>query len=166
MAIKIRPRVLKDAASFRLCWDTVAKERRFFTENKAPPLSAVRAQLRKNAREKVCALVAVDGKRVVGTVAVYPWSSPLLSHNGGLGMSVLPEYRRMGLGTKLMAGVLKMCRGKFTSLTVNVLGKNRPGRKFLKKMGFEPRGALMKKAVKMPYGLDDLLIMQKHLRRA
>ena len=163
MAVKIRPIVLKDAASYRRCWDAVAKERRYVGEYEAPPLSEVRAQLRKNLRKKTPFLVAVDGERVVGFAAVYRPGLPSQSHAGDLGVGLLPAYRGMGLGTKLVAGVLKISRGKFDSVVLVVFRKNKHARKLYKKMGFKPCGGI-KKAVKLAYGFDDLLFMQKELR--
>lgn len=52
MAVEIRPIVLKDAASYRRCWDAVAKEHLYLIEYKAPPLSEVRAQVHKNLRDR------------------------------------------------------------------------------------------------------------------
>ena len=61
MAVKIRPVTLEDAASYRQCWDTVARERRHIWWYEAPPLPRLRANLRKSLRQKTPFLVAVDG---------------------------------------------------------------------------------------------------------
>lgn len=165
MVVKIRPIVFKDAVSYRLCWDAIAKERRYLTEYEAPPLASVRKAFRKILRNKTPFLVAVDGERVVGFVVVYRWGLPSLSHLVDLGMGLLPEYREIGLGTKLTARVLKMCRGKFDSVHLTVFEKNKRARKLYKNMGFELCGRI-KKAVKgLAYGTDDLLAMQKQIRR-
>ena len=164
MPVKIRPIALNDAAGYRRCRDTVAKERRYLYEYKAPPLAEVRARLRKSLRKKTPFLVAVDGERVVGWAAVYRAVWPTLSHGGDLVMSLLPEYRGMGLGTKLAAGVLEMAQGKFDMVILTVFGKNKRARKFCKKIGFEPC-ATEKKAVKLAYGFDDVVIMQQQLSR-
>lgn len=163
MAVKIRPAVLKDAASYRRCWDIVAKERRYIIEYEAPPLSEVRAILRHNLRKENPFVVAVDGERVVGWASVCRFERAAVSHVGDFGMGLLPEYRDKGLGTKLMARVLRMCRGKFDSVFLGVLWKNKRARKLYEKMGFEPRGRI-KRYVKLAYGFDDLLDMQKQLR--
>lgn len=163
MGVRIRPAVLKDAESYRQCWDSVAKERRYIIEFEAPPLAEVRAILRHNLRKKNPMVVAVDEGRVVGWASVNRFERRALSHVGDFGMSLLPEYRDMGLGTKLMVRVLKMCRGKFDSVFLAVLWKNRRARRLYQKMGFQPRGRI-KKYVKMAYGFDDVLDMQKQLR--
>lgn len=163
MAVKIRPIVLKDAASYRRCWDEVAKERRYITERRAPPLSDVRAQVRESLRKKTPFLVAVDAKRVVGWTAAYRFGQPSLSHNGRLGMSLLPAYREMGLGTKLMARLLKMSRGKFHVLYLEVFWKNKRARRLYEKMGFEPSGRIKNYVKGLAYGSDDALFMHKNL---
>lgn len=165
MAVKIRPIVLKDAASYRRCWDVVAKERLYITERKAPPLSEVRAQCRKSLREKIPFFVAVDGERVVGSAAVYRRGVPSMSHGGNFGIFLLPEYRGMGLGTKLTAGILKMSRGKFDSVFLEVFAKNKRARQLYKKMGFKPCGRIKDYVKGLAYGSDDALLMQKQMRR-
>ena len=136
MTVKIRPIALKDAASYRRCWDVVAKERLYITEDKAPSLPEVRAQVRRALSTRNPFFVAVDGVRVVGWAAVYRFDMPSLSHNGKFGMSVLPEYREMGLGTKLLARILKTSRGKFRVLYLEVFWKNKRARRLYEKMGF------------------------------
>lgn len=165
MAVRIRPLALKDAASCRQCWDIVAKERRYITERKAPPLSEVRAQARNSLGDKIACLVAVDGERVVGFAAVYRLGLPTLSHNGKFGMFLLPEYRGMGFGTKLIAELLKKCRSKFDVLYLEVFWKNNRARKLYRKMGFEPCGRIKNYVKGLTYGSDDALLMQKQLRR-
>jgi ribosomal protein S18 acetylase RimI-like enzyme len=165
MAVKIRHIVLKDAASYRQCFDAVAKERRYFPVYQAPPPSVVRAYLRKSLRDKTVFLIAEDQERVVGWAAVSSSGWPSSAGCGHFGIGLLPEYRGMGLGTKLAARVLKMARGKFSSVFLFVLRKNKPARKLIKKMGFELCGEI-KKGVKLPQGFDDNLIMQKRMRTA
>lgn len=70
----------------------------------------------------------------------------------------------MGLGTKLMAAVLKMVRGKLDSVIATVLWKNKRARNPFEKMGFETR-VRIKRFAKMAYGFDDVLVMQRRLRR-
>ncbi len=137
MAVKIRPITLKDAANFRLCLDTVAKERRHIYDYEAPPLPKIRQRLRKRLREKIPHIVAVDGMRVVGWAGVYRPGVPSIWHCGDLSIGLLPEYRGLGLGTKLATRVLKMARGKYEFVIAAVVRKNKPARKLFKKMGFQ-----------------------------
>jgi ribosomal protein S18 acetylase RimI-like enzyme len=164
MTVKIRPIVLKDAASYRRCWHAVAKERRYITEQKAPPLSETRAQLRKSLRDKIPFLVAVDEERVVGFTAIYRRGLPSTSHGGSFGIALLPAYRDMGLGTKLMAGILKMARGKFDMVYLEVFGKNKRAQALYKKMGFTTCGRIKNYVKGVVYGFDDALLMQKQMR--
>jgi len=163
MAVRIRPLTLDDTASYNACVDTVAKERRHFSMFEAAPLAEVRKRMRKRLRGKIPFLVAVDGARVVGWAAVFRPDLPSLNHNGDVVIGLLQEYRGIGLGTKLMTGVLKMSKGKFESLLFCVFSKNKPARKLGKKMGFKQCGR-EKNFVKLAYGVDDQLILQKLIR--
>jgi ribosomal protein S18 acetylase RimI-like enzyme len=165
MAVEIRPVVIGDAASYRRCWDAVAKERRYLVEYKAAPLSDVRKSLRASLRRKTSFLVAVDGDRVVGWAAVFSGGWPPNKDSGHFEIGLLRAYRRMGLGTKLAAKILKMSRLKFDSIFCTVLRENVGARKLSKKMGFKLCGTIAR-GVKLAYGFDDLLVMQKRLRRA
>src|SRR4051812_40651140 len=163
MVVKIRPIVLKDAASYRRCYDAIAQERRYFPEHEALPLSEVRADLRKCSRQNNPFMVAVDGERVVGFAVVYRFDLPSMAHNGRLGIGLLPAYRDIGLGTKLMAGLLKMSQGKFDFLYLDVLGKNKRAQELYKKMGFKTGGRIKKNVQGLAYGLDDIVFMQKQM---
>jgi len=164
VVVKIRPVGPKDAAGYKRCYDVLAKERLYGFEVGVLSLPKVRAQVRHSLRQETPFLVAVDEGRIVGWAAVYGSDLPSISHCVDLGMGLLPEYRGMGLGTKMLAGLLRMCRGKFDSVFLTVVRKNKRARKLYKKMGFEPWGGV-KKALKMSYGFDDTLFMQKQMRR-
>ncbi|MGE4062091.1 MAG: N-acetyltransferase family protein [Rhodospirillaceae bacterium] len=163
MAIKIRPIVVKDAASYRRCYDAVLKERLHFAEEEAPPLSVLRKNLRMSVRKKSPFLVAVDGERVVGWAAVLSSNFASLKHVGILGAGVLAGYRGNGLGRKLTERVLKLCGRRFDSVVLYALGKNKRAQKLGKKLGFK-RCAWVKNGAKMPYGYDDRVAMQKMMR--
>jgi ribosomal protein S18 acetylase RimI-like enzyme len=110
-------------------------------------------------------LVAVDGERVVGFAAVYRLGLPTLRHNGRFGMFILPGYRDKGLGTKLVAAILKICRSKFDILYLEVFGKNARARRLYRNTGFEPCGRIKNYVKGLVYGRDDALLMQKQLTR-
>ncbi len=162
MAVEIRPIVLEDAASYRRCWDAIAKERRYLTEYIAPPLAEVQSAFRHYLRTKIPFLVAVDGARVVGFAVVYRPDLPSRRHLGDFGMGLLPQYRELGLGTKLITGVLKLSLGKFESVVLTVFRKNKRAINLYEKMGFKPDSGL-KKFMKLADGFDDLIYMQKQI---
>ncbi len=116
-------------------------------------------------REKVPFLVAVDGEHVVGFAAAYRRGLPSLSHGGNVGIALLPAYREIGLGSKLMAGVLKLSRGKFACLYLEVFGKNKRAYHLYKKIGFKPCGRIKNYVKGLAYGSDDALLMQKQIHR-
>jgi L-amino acid N-acyltransferase YncA len=164
MSVKIRPIVLEDAAGYRRAWDAVAREGRYFYEEKAPPLADVRKRLRGSLRKKTPFLVAVDDGSVVGWAAMFSSDIPSLRHCGIVGIALLPEYREKGFGTKLMKGILKLSRGRFEQVLIDVLGKNKRAQGLYKKMGFKQCGRFTKH-VKLSGGYDDMLFMEKSLAR-
>ncbi len=105
----------------------------------------------------------MDEGRVVGFAAVYSSDLPSLKRTGNLGMFLLPEYRRLGLGTRLLAGVLKLSRGRFDSVMLDVFAKNKIAQKLYRKMGFVLCGRMKQIVQGLAYGYDDLLIMQKQI---
>jgi ribosomal protein S18 acetylase RimI-like enzyme len=163
LAVNIRPITLKDVTSYRRCVDAIAKEGRYFVETEAAPLPEMRAQVRRGLKRKNPFLVVTDAERVVGFATVFSSDMPAQLHVAKLGMGLLPAYREKGLGTKLMTAVLKLSRGKFDFMYLDVVGKNRRARKLYEKMGFD-LCARLKKTVKLPGGVDDTLIMQKQLK--
>ncbi len=165
MTVKIRSATQKDVASYRQCIDAIAKERRYFFEYEASPLAEFRALIRETLRKKAPFLIAVDGERVVGFASVLLYGLPSLSHNARIGIGILPEYRDIGLGTKLTAGVLKMARGKFDFLFLEVFAKNKRARKLYMNLGFEVCGRIKKNVKGLVYGYDDVVLMQKQMRR-
>jgi ribosomal protein S18 acetylase RimI-like enzyme len=162
MAVKIRPLTLKDAPGFRLCVGAVAAERRYLAFYKAFPLPTVRAFVRRNLRAKMPALVAVDGDRVVGWADVLGDYFETSAHVGSLGMGLLPEYRGKGLGKKLLTRIVKMAARKFEQVELAVYGKNKRAQRLYRSVGFKLCGT-KKKAAKLIYGDDDVLLMQKFL---
>jgi putative acetyltransferase len=56
--------------------------------------------------------VTLDGDRVVGWADILPAWPQATCHRGGLGMGVLPEYRRRGLGRRLLVAAIEKAWSK------------------------------------------------------
>jgi ribosomal protein S18 acetylase RimI-like enzyme len=120
--------------------------------------------VRHSQRKKLPIMVAVDVERVVGWANLFGSDLPSVKHCVDFGMSLHRAYREKGLGTKLMTRTLKMAQGKYDSVVLFVFRKNKRARNLYEKMGFEVCGGT-KRGVKLPFGYDDTLFMQKRLRR-
>lgn len=88
------------------------------------------------------ALVAVEGGHVAGHLYASRGTTPYLLHVGSLALVVAPEYRRLQIGSGLLAaarawsvevGVAKM--------TLSVLASNAPARGLFASAGFREEGA-------------------------
>ena len=100
------------AASFRTCLDVIARERRYIAQVEAPPIERVEAFVRDNASSAGIQFFALDGARVVGWADIVPHWAYALSHCGSLGMGVHPDYRRQGLGRRLLAACIEKAWAK------------------------------------------------------
>ncbi len=85
-------------------------------------------------------LIAEYGKKVIGTVGIElgVWRR---NHIGKLGIAVRNNYRGIGLGTQLMAEIIKLAkkdlRPKLKIIQLEVYTNNKPAISLYKKMGFK-----------------------------
>ncbi|MGC8497500.1 MAG: GNAT family N-acetyltransferase [Thermoplasmata archaeon] len=89
-------------------------------------------------RGEAIAVVAEYSGKVVGLCDVYskrPNSE--VSHIGTLGISVKKEYRHMGIGTLLMKKAIKLSKGKFDVLVLDVFDTNSIAIHLYEKLGFK-----------------------------
>lgn len=100
--LPIVPTQSRLAASYRDCLDTVAREKRYLAQIEALPLERIQAFVDQNVREDAIQFFALDGERVVGWADVFPGWAHAMRHRGSLGMGVHPDYRRQGLGRRLL----------------------------------------------------------------
>jgi RimJ/RimL family protein N-acetyltransferase len=149
--------------SFHRALSVVAKERVYIEMVDAPPLAKVAGFQSELITKKGPVYYAVSGGQVVGWADVFPKENPRLSHRGGLGMGLIPEFRRMGLGSKLLKEVLKHSK-KFglEKVELQVYTTNTPAIALYRKFGFEDEG-LIKKYRKLDGKYFDCLSMAKFL---
>jgi GNAT superfamily N-acetyltransferase len=62
----------------------------------------------KEERDGEVSLVACVGTEVVGHLSLYPYPEPRRRHSGHFGMAVRDDWRRQGVGTKLMEAALDL----------------------------------------------------------
>jgi RimJ/RimL family protein N-acetyltransferase len=137
MPVTISPISESDVPSFRLCLQAVAQERRFLALFEAPALDDMRTFVAENIRNKVPQVIALDGERVVGWCDISPGWHHALKHCGSLGMGLLPEYRRQGLGTKLLQSCIAQARAvSITRVELEARVDNIDALKLYEKLGF------------------------------
>jgi putative acetyltransferase len=107
MSIIIRQIQLEDAAGFRECLDSVARERRYLAMVEAPPLERIQDFVAQSVEQNAAQFVAVVDGRIVGWCDVFAHWAHALKHVGTLGMGVHASHRGQGLGRALMLKTLE-----------------------------------------------------------
>lgn len=144
---------------FHRCLDSVARERRFLAFLQAPPLKATRSFVLSNIAQDAPQFVALRGADIVGWCDISPRTREGFTHCGGLGMGVRKDYRRLGIGTRLLDQTL--LRAKELGLErveLEVLSSNTPAIRLYEKAGFVVEG-VKRKGRKLDGEYDDLVQM-------
>lgn len=95
-------------------------------------------------------LGAFRDEDLVGSTAIYDFRFVSMAHKGKIGFTyVLPEFRRFGLGKKLMESAIKQGRKMhFEQIQLDVVVGNIPAIKLYKSLGFVKWG-IEKRALKI-----------------
>ena len=157
--IEIRPISETDITGFRDCLDSVAKERKFIAQLKAPPVERVANFVKEALRRKDVRIVAVDASRVIGWCDITPHQWEGLDHVGELGMGVLKDYRQKGIGGYLLDSALDAARETgLEKVELDVFASNTAAIEMYKKAGFTLEGRKLK-ARKLDGKFDDIIQM-------
>ena len=156
--IHIRQIQEEDVVQFRDALDAVCRERKFLARPEAPPLAGVQAFIAANVKHDVPQFVAVENERIVGWCDALPGDFGT-AHVGRMGIGLVREYRRRGIGRRLMEATIKKARERgLEKLELSVYSSNEGAIAFYKKLGFEEEGR--KKRGRLVDGLyDDVILM-------
>jgi ribosomal protein S18 acetylase RimI-like enzyme len=140
-SVEIVPIAQDHIESFHRALDFVARERRYLAFLEAPPFESTQAFVLNNIEQGYPQLVAVSADQVVGWCDVVPNPRPIFAHVGLLGMAVLPEFRRQGLGGRLIRRTLDAAR-KFglRRVELTVRESNTVAIELYRKIGFTTEG--------------------------
>ncbi|MBM7048164.1 MULTISPECIES: GNAT family N-acetyltransferase [Rhizobium] len=108
--ITILPIASEHIEGFHKALDTVAREREYLTMLEAFPLEETRAFVLGMIAKGNPQFVAVAGSDVVGWCDISRHTFPSHAHAGHLGMGIIPTYRGMGLGRRLIETTLQAAR--------------------------------------------------------
>ena len=150
-------------ASFHETLSIVAKERIHIEMIDAPPLEKVVAFQSSLIAVNGPVYYAIAGDRVVGWCDLFPEENPRQRHRGTLGMGLLSEFRRQGLGSALLASVLDHAKNfGLEKAELQVYTSNLPAIALYEKFGFEREG-LIRRYRKLDGCTYDALAMAKFL---
>jgi ribosomal protein S18 acetylase RimI-like enzyme len=140
-SVEIVPITQDHIESFHRSLDFVARERRYLAFLEAPPFESTQAFVLNNIEQGYPQLVAVSAGQVIGWCDVVPNPRPIFAHVGLLGMAVLPEFRRQGLGGRLIRQTLDAAR-KFglRRVELTVRESNTVAIELYRKIGFTTEG--------------------------
>jgi ribosomal protein S18 acetylase RimI-like enzyme len=161
--IQIVPIAEAHIESLHRCLDAVARKRKYLARVQAPPLEAVRQFALRSIEGTAIRLVALSEKkgqtRVVGWCDIYPMEREGFTHRGGLGMGVHADFRRRGIGTRLINEAIGRAKDKgLERIELEVFATNAAAIGLYEKVGFAVEG-VKKKARKLDGVYDDLIQM-------
>jgi ribosomal protein S18 acetylase RimI-like enzyme len=145
--------------SFWRAIDTVARERRYLNFLQAPPIESTRRFVDQIIRNGWSQFYAIHDGQVVGWCDVIRKEHEGMRHSGRLGMGVLPDYRGMKLGTRLLSETIADATSKgITRIDLEVFASNTQAMALYRRMGFVEEGR--KKHTRFLDGVfDDDIVM-------
>ncbi len=136
------------AANFRECLDAVAREKRYLAQIEALPLEKIEGFVKESVAIDAVQFVALDGQRVVGWADIFPAWAHAVAHTGSLGMGVLPGYRGLGIGRRLLQACINKATGKgITRIELEARADNERAIRLYESMGFKHE-ALKRRAMR------------------
>ena len=157
--IQIRHLTEADIEEFHTYLDSVAHERKFIGFVQAPSLEKTRNWLMAGMEEGEIRLIALDGSKVIGWCDIEIGQREGFVHAGRLGMGLLKEYRRQGLGSRLLEETLSVAKKRgLERVELDVYTSNAPAIKLYDKFNFQIEGR-KRKARKLDGTYDDIIVM-------
>jgi ribosomal protein S18 acetylase RimI-like enzyme len=158
-SVEIVPITQDHIESFHRSLDFVARERRYLAFLEAPPFESTRAFVLNSISHDYPQLVAVSAGQVVGWCDVVPNPRPIYAHVGVLGIALLPEFRRQGIGGRLIRQTLDAARAfGLNRVELSVRENNASAIALYKRVGFEIEG-LQRNATRVDGAYENVVLM-------
>jgi len=102
---------------------------------------------------------AIENNQVIGWCDIIPREQELHKHVGVLGMGIIAEFRKKGIGTELIKRTISYARLRgIERIELEVYADNLIAQELYKKIGFEKEG-VKRKAKKINDKYEDVIIM-------
>jgi ribosomal protein S18 acetylase RimI-like enzyme len=139
--IEIRPTRTSDAASFCEAVNAVAAERVYLATVDGFSLAQTRAFVEQVVAVSAPQVMAVVNDQVVGFCDIMPNPAKGFTHVGRLGMGVRSEWRRQGIGRKLLDACLDLARrAGIEKVELEVFADNLGATRLYQSFGFTDEG--------------------------
>lgn len=156
---RIAPITEREIEGYWAAVDSVAKEYKYLSFFKAPPIENTRAFVMENISEGWPHYVALVDRLVIGWCDITSLHRPVFAHSGSLGIGVISKYRGQGVGDALMRAALKQARFiDLTRVELTVREQNQPAIAMYEKFGFVVEG-VKKKAIRIGQNYENLVCM-------
>lgn len=154
----IRPTEMGDPAQVASCITHVAHERCFLANTQGFSTEQTRSYIEFLQRSGGVHIVALEEENVVGWCDIAPGTFEGLTHVGHLGMGLLPNYRGLGWGKKLLSSALQAAFSvNFERIDLEVFSSNKAAVKLYRRAGFREEGC-KRKGRKLEGQCDDILL--------
>jgi ribosomal protein S18 acetylase RimI-like enzyme len=143
--VEIRPARESDAQSIRAAVQAVAAEKWYLATVKGFSLEETRAYLKRSLERNLPQLTAVAGDKVVGFCDILPNSATGFTHVARLGMGVRSEWRRQGIGRRLLDACLTLARNSgIEKVELEVFSDNIGAIRLYESVGFSREGVKLR----------------------
>ncbi len=165
----LRSRTGRDIENVFTFLDGVFSEDRFFLTTldeiqaiRSPEKAKERAELFNTHEDKLMLVTEIDD-RIISLSDVQGGEKKRNQHIGQLGISILPEYRRNGLGTAIMQTMIDWAAAHpaIEKLALGVWAANEPAIGLYEKMGFIEEGRKVREVKYADGSYDDCICMYR-----
>ena len=157
--VEIRPARVTDAAGLHAAINSVASEKWFLATINFSA-EEVRAFVQQSVESAMPHFVACHGEDIVGWCDIMPGKAASgFGHVGRLGMGVTREWRRQGLGRRLLATCLRAASAAgLEKIELEVYPENDPAMRLYQSCGFAQEG-VRARARKLEGRYQDITLM-------
>jgi ribosomal protein S18 acetylase RimI-like enzyme len=157
--VEIVPLGPEHIENFHRTLDVVARERRYLALLEAPPIDQFRLFVEDVIKQGHPQFAALSDGEVIGWCDVLPRGRPIYAHSGVLGMGLLPSFRGLGIGRRLLQQTVDAARAKgLTRVELTVREDNASAIALYEGIGFVAEG-LQRKAFKVDGRYENLIMM-------
>lgn len=164
MQISIHKAIPEDAKEISQIWEVICAEKTFTAVN-LPFSPEQEKQYLSSLSNREAIFLAEVKDQIVGFQSLDLWAkyTDSFDHVGVIGTFILPEWRKIGIGTKLAKNCFDFARrNKYEKIIIYIRSKNIGAQSFYKRLGFIEKGILSHQ-VKIDNQYEDEIFLELFL---